>query len=193
MSSDQRSQFKLDLPLNRPFSWPMFALLVGLYFAGNLAGVPLLLKTGAAIEPIWIWAVVTGISAIVIALSLVLAIQTGLGAPFFERRLSKEDWRIWLQIGLRHTLIILLIGSPLSLIANRRITSATYPFGWELVLASFKAGVVEEIVNRFFLVSLLAWLGGFIKRNRDGRPPRPCFGWLFWSQDCFLDGLTLIA
>lgn len=40
-----------------------------------------------------------------------------------------------------------------------------------------KAGIVEELGYRYFLVSLLAWLGGLFSRSHEGRPiPR-----VFWA------------
>jgi membrane protease YdiL (CAAX protease family) len=48
--------------------------------------------------------------------------------------------------------------------------------GWELLLASFKAVTVEEIVNRFFLMTLLVWLGKFFFRDADGHPTK----WVYW-------------
>ena len=78
--------FSIDLPVNRPFQWRVLLVLVLLYFLGNLAGIPLLRKTNAPIELVWFWGVVTLISALVIALSMVMANRVGLGAPFLERR-----------------------------------------------------------------------------------------------------------
>ncbi len=156
----------------RPFRWRVLAALVVLYFLGNLAGIPLLRKTNAPIEPVWFWGVATFISALVIALSLVLANHVGLGAPLLEGRLSKPDLANWLRSGLALTLLMLIVAAPLSLITNLGTNPDTYPFGWELLPASFKAGVVEEIVSRLFLVSLFVWVGRFFRHDADGRPTR---------------------
>ena len=110
------------------------------------------------------------VAALVIALSLAMANRTGLGAPWLQGRLPKQDLPNWLRSGLALTVLLLLVGFPLSLIANLGVDPAAYPFGWELLGASFKAGVVEEIVYRFFLVSLFVWLGRFFKRDAEGRP-----------------------
>jgi hypothetical protein len=166
------NNFAIDLPRKRPFNWHVFVTLVALFFLGNLAGIPLLLRTNVPIEPIWIWGVVTVVSALAIALSLAMANRTGLGAPLLEGRLSKEDFPKWLSSGLMLTMLILCVGLPFSLLANRGGNPATYPFGWELLSASFKAGVVEEIAYRLFLVSLIVWLGGLFKRDGEGRPTR---------------------
>ena len=162
----------VDLPVKRPFHWRVFTALVVLYFLGNLAGVPFLRRTNMPIEPVWFWGVVTLVSALVIALSLAMANRTGLGAPLLEGRLSKEDLPDWLRSGLALTVLMLIMWFPLGLIANLSADPATYPFGWELLGASFKAGVVEEILSRLFLVSLFVWLGGLFKRDAEGRPTR---------------------
>jgi hypothetical protein len=166
------SIFILDLPLKRPFHWRVFAALVALYFLGNLAGIPLLVKRNMPIEPVWLWGVVTIVSALVIALSLAMANRTGLGAPLLEGRISKEDLPNWLRSGLSLCVLMLFVEFPLGLIANLGVDPATYPFGWELLGASFKAGVVEEILSRLFLVSLFVWLGSLLSRDDEGRPTR---------------------
>jgi hypothetical protein len=147
-------------------------ILVSLYFLGNLAGLPLLWKTNKPVEPVWFWAVVTLVSAVVIALTMLMANRVGLGAPLIEGRLSKEDLGLWFRSGLALTLLVIVTGFPLSLSANLNVDRATYPFGWELLPASFKAGVVEEIIYRFFVVSLFVWIGRFFNHDAEGRPTR---------------------
>lgn len=165
----------VDLPMKRSFQWRALVVLVALYFLANIAGIPLLRKTNLPIEPVWFWGVATIVAALVIALSLAMANRTGLGAPLLEGRLPKEDLPNWLRSGLALTVLMLIVGFPLSLIANLSVDPDTYPFGWELLGASFKAGVVEEILYRFFLVSLFVWLGGLFKRDAEGRPARGVF------------------
>jgi hypothetical protein len=162
--------FTVDFPVKRPFQWKVFLALVTLYFLGNLAGIPLLSKTNMPIEPVWQWGVLTLISALIIAMSLLMANRTSLGAPLLERQLSKEEIAKWLCTGLTLTTLLLVVGLPFSLITNLEVNSATYPFGWELLLASIKAGIVEEIFSRLFLVSLFVWIGRLINRDLEGRP-----------------------
>ena len=167
----------ITLPIKRQFRWRVFVTLVILYFVGNLAGIPLLRKTNAPVEPIWFWGVATTIASLVIALSLILANHTSLGAPLLEGRLTKEELPRWLKTGLALTVLMLLVGFPLSLFANLGAESDTYPFGWELFPASFKAGIVEEIANRLFLVSLFVWIGKFFKQDEEGRPANA----IYWA------------
>ena len=169
--------FTVDFPVKRPFQWKVFLALVTLYFLGNLAGIPLLSKTNMPIEPAWQWGVLTLISAFMLAMSLLMANRTSLGAPWLERQLSKEETAKWLCTGLTLTTLLLAGGLPFSLIANLEVNPGTYPFGWELLLASIKAGVVEEIFSRLFLVSLFVWISRLIKRDLEGRPT----GGVYWT------------
>ena len=115
----------IHLPVKRPFSWRALWVLVALYFLGNLAGIPLLRATLAPIQPVWFWALVTAISAVLIGISLLI---------------------------------------------NLNIDPTQFPASWQLVLASVKAGVVEDVFNRLFLVTVFVWLGRLAKREDDGRP-----------------------
>ena len=164
--------FSIDLPVRRSFQWRVLFALVILYFLGNLAGIPLLRKTGVPIEPVLFWGIATLISAMIISLSMAMANRVGLGVPFLEGRISNKDFLPYLRSGLALTMLMLVIGFPLSLIANLNADPATYPLGWELLAASFKAGVVEEAGYRFFMVSLFVWIGRFFKHDDEGRPNR---------------------
>jgi membrane protease YdiL (CAAX protease family) len=70
---------------------------------------------------------------------------------------------------------MLLTAGPVGLYLNRSIDPGSFPLGWELLGASFKAGVVEELGNRFFLITLFVWIGGFLKRDQEGRPTRDVY------------------
>jgi Type II CAAX prenyl endopeptidase Rce1-like len=175
MSRKSFRVFTVVLPVKRPFHWPVFAALVILYFLGNIAGVPLLRRTNAPVEPVWFWGIATLVSALAIALSLVMANRTGLGAPLLEGRLSREDLPDWLRSGLALTVLMLTVGLPFSLTANLGADPASYPLGWELLPASFKAGVVEEVGYRLLFVSLFVWVGRFFRHDAEGRPSRGVF------------------
>ncbi len=154
----------------RSFPWITFVVLVVLYFLGNLAGVPLLVETGAAIEPPGFWALAMLLAAVVIGISLSLARRTGLGAPLWEGRLAKADFPRWLGSGAALSVLAIAAGLPFSLLLNLQVDAASYPAPWQLILASVKAGIVEEIGYRFFVMSVLVWLGGLLWRDPTGRP-----------------------
>lgn len=166
---------KFELPLKRKFQWRVLLILVALYVVGNLAGIPLLLRTNAPIEPVWFWALAIFIATLFISTSMAMAGQVGLGAPLLEGRLPGSRGRAWVRTGFALCGLMLVLGFPLSLIASIGVDPATYPFGWELLGASIKAGVVEELLYRFFLVSLFVWLAGFLKHSSDGRPIRSVY------------------
>jgi hypothetical protein len=160
----------VNLPLQRTFQWRVLLIYVILYFLGNLAGIPLLRATQAPIEPIWFWGVVTSISAVILGLGMLMANRTGLGAPYLEGQLGRDSLRPWLRSGVALTTLVTVGAVPFSLWLNLNIDPATYPAGYQLILASVKAGIVEELGYRFFVVSLLAWLGSLFSRSPAGQP-----------------------
>lgn len=161
---------RLDLSPKRRFNWRAFAILVALCFLGNLGGIPLQVRIGIPIEPPRLWMTATLISAGVIAIGLLAASRTGLGAPVLEGLLPKADRTRWFRNGLAYVVLMVMVGSPISLLANRGIDPGTYPLGWELLTASFKAGVVEEIFSRLLLVSGFTWIGRLLWHENDGSP-----------------------
>ncbi len=44
------------------------------------------------------------------------------------------------------------------------------PSAWAGLLASFEGGIVEELMLRYFLMSLFVWLGSLLIHTADGRP-----------------------
>jgi len=184
--------FTIHLPVKRSFQWRVFLILVASYFLGNLAALPLLRATNMPIEPVWLWGVFTLFAALVLGISMLLANRTGLGAPFLEGRLQKEDISAWLRSGMALTVLISVVSLPFSLLLNFNVNSASYPVGYHLVLASVKAGIVEELACRFGLI--FGW--GHVDA-RLGIPEAPFemltgimilstflgifFGWLFWK------------
>ncbi|MBN1134945.1 MAG: CPBP family intramembrane metalloprotease, partial [Anaerolineae bacterium] len=64
-----------------------------------------------------------------------------------------------------------LIVLPMSLNADPE----QYAASWQLILASIKAGVTEEIWMRVVLMSLLVWVGSLISKDRNGRPTPAVF------------------
>jgi membrane protease YdiL (CAAX protease family) len=162
--------YSVDLPLQRPFNWRVLFTLLALYFFGNLAGIPLLRATQGPVEPLWFWGLATLIAAGILALSMLMAFRTGLGAPLLEGQLPTSAHLPWFRTGLALTTLLIVGGIPLSLWLNRQIDPTTYPASHLLLLASLKAGIVEELFNRFFLVSLFVWLGNRFSRNREDPP-----------------------
>jgi membrane protease YdiL (CAAX protease family) len=82
-------------------------------------------------------------------------------------------------------LLVVSAASLPFLLLNLNVAAEGYPPAWQLVLASLDAGVQEEIFSRLFLMTLLAWLGGLVRRGEDGRPSRG----VVWTA-IILSGLT---
>ena len=161
----------IQLPIRRPFSWRAWAILILLYVLGNLAGIPLLREQGFATEPAWFWLLMTGINAVIIGLGLLLASRTGLGAPLLEGLLERGERKGWGRSVVGTAMLTAIIGGLVVLwLQVPAQAPESYPALWKLVLASAKAGIVEEIFARLFLVTLIAWIGGRFSRGQDGRP-----------------------
>lgn len=47
---------------------------------------------------------------------------------------------------------------------------------WQKFLAAFYGGIAEEIITRFFLMTLFVWLSWLVVKDRDGKP-RAFFVW----------------
>lgn len=54
--------------------------------------------------------------------------------------------------------------------ANGLNLQTSQPAAWKGFLASFYGGIVEEVLLRLFVMSLLAWLGSFISKTSEGKP-----------------------
>ena len=160
----------ISLPTRRPFSWRALWILVLLLLLGNLASVPLLQATGNVVEPISAWVLWTAVSVPIIGIGLYLAGRIGLGAPFVEGQFKGRKLSGWAGRALALSLLVAIFGCVPFLLVNLDVNPAGYPASWMLVLSSVQAGVREEIFMRLFVMTLLAWLGGFVQQDADGRP-----------------------
>ena len=87
----------LSFPAKRAINWRAWLILVGLYIAGNLAGIPLLLAIDMPIEMVEAWLLAAAIAAVLIGFGLFFASRTGLGAPLLEGILGRDAATNWLQ------------------------------------------------------------------------------------------------
>ena len=101
----------VSLPIRRPFRWRALWILVGLQLLGNLAAVPLLLATNRLVEPVSDWILWTAVSVPIIGIGLYLAGRIGLGAPFIEGQLKREEISGWAESVFALTLIVAIVGS----------------------------------------------------------------------------------
>ena len=68
------------------------------------------------------------------------------------------------------TVIFILDWFVFSMFTEPLTTRLMAPPLWERVMYSFYAGIVEEIVLRFFLMTLLVWISWKIKKTSDNKP-----------------------
>lgn len=194
IDQNERIQMNLEtvsLPTSRPFSWRALWILVGLQLLGNLAAIPLLRATNNLVEPVSNWILWTAVSVPMIGIGLYLAGRIGLGVPFVEGQLKGGEISNWAGRVFALSLIVAIAGSLPFLLVNLNVNPEAYPASWMLVLASVQAGIREEIFMRLFLMTILAWLGGLVQREEDGRPS-PTVMWCAVILSGFLFGYAHI-
>ena len=129
--------------------------------------------------------------AIVIFAGMFLAGRLGLGTPILNavsRGESASDQLraiLPISIGLGVIAALLIIGVDLLLqpaMLKELGDSATslylqniQPAAWKGFLAAFYGGIAEEILLRLSVMSLFAWLGGFVSKTQDGKPTSAVF------------------
>ena len=188
---------KMVLKTKRPWNWKVFLVLIGLIIPAAFAIVPFSVhqinaysETGTN-APGWEVVVVNAlINGLIISgvggIGLVIANRIGLGMPFIEGWVKREPvpsrFRSAVAIGwiagVGFMLLILILqnwvfGPPMLalfeeigyVVPEEAINPPLNGF-----LAAFSAGVTEETLFRLFGLSLLAWLGGLLFQDSDGRP-----------------------
>ncbi|SFM29562.1 CPBP family glutamic-type intramembrane protease [Methanolobus profundi] len=123
----------------------------------------------------------TVILMISVFLGLYLGKKVGFGTPILnslseKRELPSETGsivKLSIFIGLVLTVVIFVLDYfVFSMFAEPLIVTLTTPPLWERFLYSLYAGIVEEVVLRFMLVTLLVWISWKIKKTADGQPTR---------------------
>lgn len=123
--------------------------------------------------------------AIAAGAGLLLSHAIGLGAPLLERALAGGDvWpmlasQIPLALGLGAAAAIVVLALEV-IFFRPRVPPALHrqPSDvaiWKRVLAGFYGGIVEEVLMRLFVFSLLAWLLGHIWQTPDQLPTDAAF------------------
>ena len=135
---------------------------------------------------------------------MLLAKRIGLGTPVLdaiargESVLNKVRVFLPISIGLGILASVLIIGLDAYIFQPALIQElgekanalnlTIQPAAWKGFLASFYGGIAEEILLRLFVMSLLAWLGSFINKTKDGRPTNIIF-WIANILAAILFGL----
>jgi membrane protease YdiL (CAAX protease family) len=130
-------------------------------------------------------AVLLGVTVVV---GLWAARKVGLRAPVSEALVQRQPVGpvvkqfailsvvVGLATGLVVILLDLLVFQPL--LKGAELPKLTEPALWKGALASLYGGIVEELLCRLFLLSVLALLLTWLSRTRDGLRP-----WVFWTAN----------
>ena len=188
---------KIVLDTKRRWNWKVFLVLIGLLVPAGFAILPFAMhiqntytETDLASlgwEVLLLDRLVNILLAVILGgIGLVLANRIGLGMPFVESWVKRESIQhrfrsaaaVGLITGVVFVLLILLLqnvvfAKPMQAlfdeigytVPEEAVTPPLYGF-----LAAFSAGVTEETLFRLFGLSLLAWLGGLLFHDSDGRP-----------------------
>ncbi|UCC81852.1 MAG: CPBP family intramembrane metalloprotease [Gemmatimonadota bacterium] len=159
----------------------LFWILLALWVFGKLCSIPMLIETVPATR--WLPTAPIGLllAFLVIRVGQYLSARTGLGLPFLEGWL--EGSPVWHRFARAVSLsfIVAIVSSlvivgaiPLIVTVDRGVSgvpgrlaelAALYPGWWRGLLASVDAGVSEELFYRYFLLSLVVWLLGRIRKG----------------------------
>lgn len=165
-------------------NWSFFGILLGLVAIGLLALIPYGLTlsgedfSSSLIPQFFVQILLYGV---LILIGTQLGRVIGLGAPILEKIISREQPDGTTRAFLNPVLCgfsagLLMILADVYLFAPRlqeqlqAVGETVHPPAWQGFLASFYGGIVEEVMMRLFLLTLLAWLGSLISRTAEGKP-----------------------
>jgi len=195
---------KIILATKRRWNWKVFLVLVGLIVPAAFAILPYSIHLQNAYNQQEIttrfgWEIIvinTLVNSLLIVIlggiGLALANRIGLGMPFVEGWVKREPipsrFRnvtaiAWITavgfVLLTLFLQSMVFGSPMKAMFDELgieipVEASTPPlYGF---LTAISAGITEETLFRLFGLSLLAWLGGLLFHDPDGRP-KPVVLW----------------
>ncbi len=190
--------------MNKAFNWKIFFILWIATIVGVIAIIPysLALQSGSLQNIALPMPLPTLIAiqiaqnalifGILTAAGLFFASRIGLGTPILEAKLQGESIsnkvRAILPISVGFGVIASLIIIGLDVFVFQAtmlkelgdklndVAQTAQPAAWKGFFASFYGGIVEEILLRLFLMSLLAWIGSFVSKTAEGKPT----GIVFW-------------
>lgn len=181
------------------FNWKIYFILLAASIVGVVAAIPYSLAAqGTTLAelnlpmPTWLLLLLqvaqnTILFAVVIFLGLLAANRVGLGLPILEAKLQGEPVGQKIRSFLLLSIVIGIVGSVLILLLDSLVfmpqlmaqlgekaadlnRGALQPAAWKGLLASFYGGINEELLLRLGLMSILVWLGRFVRKTKEGRP-----------------------
>jgi hypothetical protein len=176
------------------FFWPEFLILFVAALIGIACVMPYTLELTADAmrkaqarlrQPRWVLVLLQSaqsavLMAVAAGVGLLLAHQIGLGAPLIEGLLAGKDVSAQALAMLAPALILGIGASAIVLLLEVFVfwprlptvmrESFPIPSLWKRSLACFYGGIDEEILCRLFVLSLLAWLIGFVWHQPNGHP-----------------------
>jgi len=137
--------------------------------------------------------------SVLLLAGLLLGKKIGLGTPLLSGLVEGKGFAFekkgigtvvfsGLFVGVLMILLDLRVFAPLLELQLQMLGEIVRPTAWEGFLASFYGGIVEEIMTRFFLLTLLAWVGSKISHTEDGRPT-PAVMWISIILSTLIFGL----
>ena len=183
----------------RRWNWKVFFVLVGLIIPAMFAIWPYT-SHQQNISVGWDLLVIDRLINILLfsvlgGIGLLLANRIGLGMPFVEGWTKREPmpyrFRDIVAIALIAAVILVLLSMFLhAVVFDPPVNAMLEKMGIVIpeaasvpplygFLAAISAGITEEIEFRLFGLSLLAWLGGLLFRDSDGRPKLG----VFWTAN----------
>jgi hypothetical protein len=164
------------------FDWRVFWVLVAATVPASLALIPYSLaiveQVGQFRPALWILVPVQVVgdllfTAVAAGVGLALGPKVGLGAPELGAWLSGDRGGLRrigsalplaVGLGLLTGIVVTILASLTTPLMPEPLAELAHPPVWQGLLASFGAGVREEIWLRLGLMSLLVWLGTAIAR-----------------------------
>jgi hypothetical protein len=188
-----------NLPLNpkRSFDWKLFLLVWGgailawfLVLPFTIALMGDAIREMGSLSSFVLSTFVSNLMALGLAalIGTFTAKKAGLGAPFIEGWLANSPiWQHSKSVVITALITGVLLGGLIIAVdvivftpfleaatgysnANLLNPDINRAAPWQGFLAAISAGITEEVLFRFFGVSLIAWLGGLIFKDAEGRP-----------------------
>jgi len=189
----QTNTISLEGQKSKGFNWRLFAFLLAMVTVGLLALVPygltlagqeLKLESISQLPVQFVSQLV--LHGFLIWVGLKLSPRVGLGVPLLSSRLAGEKQTLstrpaWLALlfGLAAGIGIILVDgyvfAPKVSVELQILGDTVRPPVWQGFLASFYGALVEEIMMRFFMMTVLVWIGGKIRSTADGKPAKAVF------------------